>query len=238
MRRALFLFLLFLAGCAASPLDGAIEDVDVVLQGEQHDAASHQRRHRELVEQLVGQGRLAAVVIEMADAGVSTRGLARSATEDEVKAALQWSEAGWPWRSYGPAVMAAVRAAIPVIGANVPRSQSRAAMQDATLDTVLPAAALKAQQDAVRAGHCGVLPESQIAPMTRVQLARDRSMAQTLLREVKPGKTVLLLAGNGHADPDLGVPRHLPAKLRVHIIQLPAEPQRDYCDDFRKERAP
>ncbi|MBC7604552.1 MAG: hypothetical protein H7255_18065, partial [Ramlibacter sp.] len=79
MWRTLFLFWLFLAGCAASPLDGAIEDVDVVLQGEQHDAASHQRRHREPVEQLVGQGRLAAVVIEMADAGVSTRGLARSA---------------------------------------------------------------------------------------------------------------------------------------------------------------
>ena len=43
------------------------------------------------------------------------------------------------------------------------------------------------------------------------QIARDRAMAQTLQQAARPGKTVVLLAGSGHVDPRLGVPRHLPA---------------------------
>ena len=53
-------------------------------------------------------------------------------------------------------------------------------MADGKLDGQLPGPALKAQQQAIRLGHCNMLPESQITPMTRVQIARDISMAQTL----------------------------------------------------------
>ena len=38
---------------------------------------------------------------------------------------LAWDDAGWPWAAYGPAVMAAVRAGVPVLGANRPRSRMR-----------------------------------------------------------------------------------------------------------------
>ena len=96
---------------------------------------------------------------------------------------------------------------------------------------------MKAQQQAVRVGHCGLLPETQIAPMTRVQIARDRAMAQTLAQAAVAGKTAVLLAGAAHVDPALGVPQHLPASLRVDCPGAPASslPKKDYCDDLRRQ---
>jgi uncharacterized iron-regulated protein len=195
---------------------------DIILLGEQHDAAEHQRIHRDVIEALAERGALAAVALEMAPQGGSTAGLPRDATEEAVQAALRWSDASWPWPVYGPAVMAAVRAGVPVLGANLPRSEMRAAMAESQLDALLPGPALKAQQQAIRHGHCDMLPESQIAPMTRIQIARDRAMAQTLAAAVTPGKTVVLLAGGRHVDRGVGVPRHLPPGLRTKVVALRA----------------
>ena len=150
---------------------------DVLLLGEQHDAPDHQRLQREAVAWLASRGQLAALVMEMAERGRSTQGLPRDASEAQAQAALQWDDAAWPWKAYGPVVMAAVGAGVPVLGGNLPRTRMRAAMADATLDQHLPAPALAEQQQAMRDGHCGLLPESQIAPMTRIQIARDASLA-------------------------------------------------------------
>lgn len=223
--------LLLLAACA-SPQGTP----DAILLGEQHDAPAHQDMQRQMIETLAARGALAAVALEMAEQGRSTVGLPRNADEAGVKAALAWDEAGWPWPPYAPAVMAAVRAGVPAIGANLPRSQMRAAMADAALDASVPNNVLQAQRDAVREGHCGLLPDSQIAPMARVQIARDRAMAQAVVQAAVPGKTVVLLAGAGHVDAALGVPRHLPAALRVRAEPLPPEPaKKDYCAELREQ---
>ena len=68
---------------------------------EQHDASGHRRLQRQVVEMLAAQGRLAALALEMAEQGRSTRGLAASASEDDARAALHWSEAGWSWPTPG-----------------------------------------------------------------------------------------------------------------------------------------
>lgn len=233
--------LLALAACA-SP--GAPQSTSpALLIGEQHDAPEHQRFHAQTVQALAARGVLAALALEMAEQGGSTAGLPRDASEQQVRNALRWNDEAWPWAAYGPAAMAAVRAGVPVIGANLPRDGMRAAMSDASLDAALPGPALKAQQQAIRLGHCGLLPETQIGPMTRIQIARDRAMAQTLVAARVPGKTVLLLAGAGHVDPTLGVPQHLPAGFESRSETLPAgvEPQKDYCEDMRRQmgtRAP
>jgi hypothetical protein len=49
--------------------------------------------------------------------------------------------------------------------------------------------------------------------MTRIQIGRDQAMARTAAAAVRPGQTVLLVAGNGHVQRDLGVPLHLPPDL-------------------------
>lgn len=212
---------------------------DIVMLGEQHDAPDHQAMHARVVRTLAARGTLAAVVLEMADHGHSTAGLPAQASEADVRQALGWDDAGWPWAPYRPAVMAAVAAGVPVLGGNLSRPELREARNDTRLEATLPGPALKAQQQAIRQGHCDLLPESQIGPMTRMQIARDRSLADTLAQAAVPGKTVLLLAGGRHVDEHLGVPLHLPSSLRVVAAPLPAAPEKkDYCAELEKQMKP
>ena len=230
---------------------------DVLLIGEQHDASEHQRIEQLMTQALAARQQLAALALEMAEQGRNTAGLPTDASESQVREALGWSSQSWPWDAYGPAIMTAVRAGVPVHGANLPRAQMRASMQEAALDQVLTAQGLKEQQDAVREGHCQLLPESQIAPMTRIQLARDRAMAQTLLSLRQSGKTVLLLAGGGHVRRDIGVPVHLGSQLRVKVLlaragsaattegpefdmvwPTPPLPPKDYCAELKSKPPP
>ena len=196
--------------------------MDVLLLGEQHDAREHQQIHTQVIALLAQRGLLATVALEMADANLTTARLHPSSTEQEAKNALKWNNKSWPWDAYGPAVMTAVRAGVLVVGANLPRDAMRSSMADSTLDGQLPGPALKAQQQQIRIGHCNLLPESQITPMTRVQIAKDRAMAQTIEDVALPGKVVVLLAGNGHVNRQLGVPQHLLATLHAKAVHLRA----------------
>lgn len=196
---------------------------DALLLGEQHDAADHQDIHRQVTATLVARARLAALVVEMADQGRSSRGLARDASEDEVRQRLVWNEKAWAWERYAPAIMAAVRSGLEVAGGNLPRSAMADAMRDATLDRLLAPSLLEQQRQDIRDGHCGLLPEAQIVPMTRIQIARDRSMAHTVLSLAQAGRLVLLLAGSAHVDRSAGVPAHWPSGFRsISVRLLPA----------------
>lgn len=217
------------SAAAATParLD-AVLPADVLLLGEQHSAKAHHDIEQQVIAVLATRGLLAAVALEMSDVGLSTAKLQPRATDEQVRRALHWNDKAWPWAAYGPAVMSAVHAGVPVLGANLPAAQIQASMADRKLDTRLPGPALKAQQQSIRIGHCNLLPENQITPMTRVQIARDIAMADTLGQLVLAGKVVVLLTGSGHADHNLGVPQHLPADLRVKAVRLlaadPADP--------------
>ena len=54
--------------------------------------------------------------------------------------------------------------------------------------------------------------------MTRIQLARDRAMAQTAQEALRPGQTVLLVAGHPHVRRDIGVPQHLPPGQPLRVV--------------------
>lgn len=243
------------AAATAARLD-AVLPTDVLLLGEQHDAAAHQQVAQQVIALLAARGLLAAVALEMADAGNSTAKLHPSSTEQQARSALKWDQDSWPWESYGPAVMTAVRAGVPVLGANLPRAQMPASMADGALDRQLPGPALKAQQQLIRTGHCDLLPESQVTPMTRIQIAKDISMANTLSQAALPGKVVVLLSGSGHADKNLGVPQHLAPSMQAKTILMQAEktssasksmanfdaiwatppvPEVDYCEKFKAQ---
>ena len=251
-----------LAGCAhglrATDLQSRLDawlPTDVLLLGEQHDAPEHQALQQQIVEALAARGVLAAVALEMADSGNSTAALKPDASEKQTRSALRWNQDAWPWAAYGPAVMSAVRAGVPVLGANLPRAQMRSNMADTQLDQRLPDPALKAQQQLIRQGHCDLLPESQITPMTRIQIAKDIRMADTVQEALRPSQVVLLISGSVHADKQLGVPQHLPPALRVKAIRLrsgtgaaggerasfvsvwltPATPDKDYCAGLAKQ---
>ena len=259
----LSLVLLALPGCAlqppSTPADSAWQAElerwpasDALLLGEQHDAPEHQRWEADSVRWLAERGRLAALVIEMAEAGTGTDGLPPDANAAQVYAALRWNEAAWPWERYRAVIMAAVAAGVPVRGGNLPRSRMRAAMQDEALDRHLPPAALALQRNAIEEGHCGLLPTDRVMPMVRIQLARDASMAQAVQQARQEGRTVLLAAGWGHVRRDLGVPTWLPANFNAkvaiaqagqaraaieseanYIHPTPALAPRDHCAELR-----
>lgn len=201
----------------------------VILLGEQHDATAHQQWQAATIGELARLQRLAAVVLEMAPAGGSTEGLARDAGEAQVRQALRWQEKDWAWQRYRGVVMAAVQAGVPVLGGNLPRERMQAAMGDARFDAHLPAAGWQLQREAIRDGHCGLLPEAQWTPMARIQLARDESMAQAVraaaARLRRDGQSVLLVSGRGHSRADVGVPTWLGADLpyKVAVARAPAE---------------
>lgn len=233
----------------------ALLPADVLLIGEQHDAKEHQKIEQQIISILAARGLLAAVMLEMASVGASTDELNPSATEEQTRRALNWNDKRWNWANYEPAVMTAVRAGVPVLGANLPRGQLRESMADRTLDTRLAGPALKAQQQAIRIGHCNLLPEDQIQPMTRIQIAKDITMADTIHQAVLPGKVVVLLAGDGHVDRNLGIPLHLRTDLKAKAVRLhagndsaatpaatfdtvwitPALPDKDYCAELEKK---
>src|SRR3990167_2049741 len=86
------------------------------------------------------------------------------------------------------------------------------------LDALLSPAALERQRQAVRDGHCGLLPEPRVPGMARVQVARDLSMAQTAAAAQRPGKVVLVVAGAAHVKRSLGVPVHLPENMTQKVV--------------------
>lgn len=234
----------------------AAHAASLLIFGETHDQPDQQRQVAQTVEQRAQAGTLAAVVIEMAERPHTTAGLPRDATEAQARAALHWQ--GWEWPDYAAVVMNAVRAGVPVLGGNLPRAQLRAAMQDASLDATLDPATLARIADAVRIGHCDLLPAAQLPGMVRVQIARDRAIAEVAAaaaRAAPADATVLLLTGAQHAARDRGVPRQLAGidpTLPVHVVLfgeptpgLQADehraavvtPQPDHCESLRRQLA-
>ncbi len=227
----------------------------VILLGEQHDADAHQGLQAAVVNRLGAQGRLAAVVLEMAEQGRDTRGLPRQASEALVQERLQWNANAWPWSRYRPVVMAAVRIGVPVVGGNLPRSAMDEAMSDPSRDGALDPAAHNRQTEDIRLSHCGLLPESQLPGMVRIQIARDQAMAGTVAGLLQPGRSVVLIAGARHVARDLGVPRHWSPALQsqAHVVLMqagentgespaeaadvvwatPALPEKDHCAELR-----
>lgn len=211
------------AARGAPVADAGWPQADLLLLGERHDALAHQRLGAQVAAQLAGQGRLAALALEMADQGRQAVGLPREADEAAVRDALAWNEAGWPWAAYGPIAMAAVRAGVAVHGANLPRGAMGEAMREAALDAAVPDAVRGRLEADLRDGHCGLLPASQLPGMTRIQIARDRAMAETLRGLARPGRVVLLVAGANHVDATRGVPLHLAGSgLTLRTVRLGA----------------
>lgn len=227
----------------------------VILFGEQHDAPEHQELVRINVERLISANQLSALALEMVEEGLSTEGIDAHSDETTVRNTLKWNEAGWPWQRYGPLVMQAVRTGVPVVGANLPRAEMHAVMQDETWDQKVPQAILVHTQDSMVTDHCGLLPASQAPAMARIQIARNDRMALTVNRLRQKDKTVFLLAGSEHVKKDRGIPIMMTTEASAHVQvvwmqatmneikeplladvvwQTPPIPFKDYCAELAR----
>jgi len=227
-----------------------------VLVGEKHDNPDHHALQLWLLRALQGQRVQGSLLLEMLQPE-------QQALVDKVQGqplpadlpkALAWQE-GWDWQLYGPIVREALQQRVPLLAANLsPGEMRQAYRQPASLTGERSnAPAVKAALlEQVRAGHCGMLPESQLPAMLAVQQQRDRRMAERLLSAPQPA---LLFAGAYHVRKDLGIPLHLAdlgASGESEVLLLAevgeqvepgeadyvwytaATPAQDYCAQFRQ----
>lgn len=201
---------------AANPL-GEVE-AEIYLLGEVHDNPAHHVVQAEAVAAIAP----AALVFEMLTPAQAGR-VSGKALDDPDRLAddLDWAASGWPdFAMYAPIFAAAEGAA--VYGAEVPRDETRKAMQIGVprafgpgaeryglgldLDTDVLAERLNLQMDA----HCGALPLELLPDMVELQRLRDAVLARAALTALdETGGPVAVITGNGHARRDWGVPSYL-----------------------------
>lgn len=197
-----------------------------VLLGETHDSADAHLAQAWLLGLMTEAGRRPAVVWEMLDSG-QAQPLADFLAGDDPRAetlgeAIAWADSGWPdWALYQPIAEQALAAGLPMLTGNLPVTTVRAIASDGPeavlgadgleprgLDRTFPEPLRAALSDEILRGHCGMLPESAVAPMIDAQRARDGEMARAMIAGAAlPGTDgAVLIAGNGHVRADRGVP--------------------------------
>ncbi len=223
-----------LSGKVWSPAEGKLIGVDetlarlsrskFVILGESHDNPDHHRFQALLVEVMARKGRKPAIAFEMMDrdqqGAIDVHFALNPRDAYGLDEAVGWSKRGWPaWPHYAQIVQAALQFDLPVLAANLPRALTKQSSQPGglgpewvrlDLDSPMPAPLQEAMKRDIERGHCGMLPESAVAPMLRSQRARDGAMALTLAEAVEKGADgAVLIAGAGHARKDYAAPWHL-----------------------------
>lgn len=228
-----------------------------VLIGEQHDNPDHHALQLWLLQALAERRATGAVLLEMLNpdqqAAVERVQQADRLPED-LPAALAWQK-GWDWSLYGDLLRWSLQQPAPLLAANLDRNEITEIYKtrpglEGHLSTAKPLQARMTEQ--IKTSHCGLLPDSQLPAMLRVQQHRDRRMAERLLAAPAPA---ILLAGNYHVRRDFGVPLHvadlapeqrlqvlvlaeagssLPAEAADYIWYTAAQPSKDHCASLRK----
>lgn len=190
---------------------------DFVMLGEKHDNPDHHR----LQGRLIGALRPPAVAFEMLDhqdpVGLATDPAA-------LAEAVAWDKSGWPaFAIYEPVFAAAYGAGSKVVPAHPTRAEVKSVMAggfEALPEEARAGLALdRALSDGERAslsqeivdGHCGQANEMVVEMMIRAQVLKDAWMGRAV---AGAGKGAVLVAGNGHARGDRGVPHYLDGEVR------------------------
>lgn len=193
---------------------------EIVLLGEVHDNAEGHRLRQQALTDAVEQGWRPAIAMEQFDREKQPDlDLARQRCgqdADCVIAAAASEKSTWNWAYYRPVIQLALRHDLPLLAANLSRSDAsrvvregyaavfdKTAIHTVKLDRPLPEDLVREQTAAIQDGHCNRLPAQIIPGMVQAQVARDLVMSKTLLPYQK--RSVVLLAGNGHTRRDIGV---------------------------------
>lgn len=218
-----------------------------VLLGEKHDNPDHHRLQARVLAAMVAAGRKPTLAFEMLETDrqeALDRFLAGAATSEGLGAAVGWAASGWPpWADYEPIAKVALGAHLGIVAANLPHAKARAVVHEGMaafdpaslarlgLDQPLAAADEAALEQEMRDSHCGMLPESRVAPMALAQRARDATMAERMVSADRDDGAVLV-AGAGHVHRERGVPLYLRARRKdASILTIAfAEADRETTD--------
>ena len=210
----------------------------IVLLGEVHDNPVQQRLRLEVLRRAFEAGWRPAIAMEQFDreqqVDIERARMERPLDADYLidKAARQHGKSmnGWNWEYYRPYVALALQYGVPLLAANLSRHDAQkiielgysAVFDDSMehqlgLDRQRPSL-LAAQENEIDLGHCHALPREQLPAMARAQVARDAVMAEVLREHAAQG--VVLLAGDGHARQDIGVPTWFDPPTRARVFTV------------------
>lgn len=210
------LFIWLVVACAPASAQSTI-----YLLGEVHDNPNvHAERFR-LIETLITKEFRPVIAMEQFDR--QNQGLLSQAMNSCKNADCVINKAGgagWEWNFYKPTIEIALKLQLPIIAANLSSADameiarngfgaalSNETIRDFNLDMPLDSELFQKQKIAIDSGHCYTLPESAFKGMVNAQVARDVWMARTIRENSANG--LILMAGNGHIQKDIGVFRWL-----------------------------
>lgn len=221
----------------AAALDMA-PDADIVLLGEIHDNPLHHQGQGDLIRQVQPK----AVVFEMLSPAQAAK-LNATPREDMAKVAARigWASSNWPdFELYQPVFEALEQ--IPAVGAAAPKADVRRAFSEGAaavfgedaaefgLDQAVPEIQLSFRKDMQFTAHCEAMPLNMMGGMIEAQRLRDATLARATLDALKTyGAPVVLIAGNGHARIDWGIPAMIAVAkpdltvFSVGFVEAPAE---------------
>jgi uncharacterized iron-regulated protein len=228
------------SGCTStiamrSDWESRLQDSAVVLLGEVHDNPELHRLRLNALRRAFVAGWRPVIAMEQFDREhqVDIERARREKPDDpqHVIDLAAPAAGGWSWDLYRPVVALALEYNLPLIAANLSRSDAEKVAQDgyaavfdsttrATwgLDQGIAPDWQAAQEREIDQGHCHSLPKTILPALARAQLARDAVMAAILQAHAPEG--VVLLAGNGHVRRDIGVPRWFGPALRARAFSV------------------
>jgi uncharacterized iron-regulated protein len=221
-----------------------VRNARIVLLGEKHDNPEHHRLQLRLLRELIDSGRRPALVMEQFDREHQTaldaeRARARH-TVDSIMEAGGLKRGGWDVEGYRPLIALALEHALPLVAANVSRTDARAIVRE-PLRAALPAVDATVEKRLavdIERGHCGrAIEPTLLAGMVAAQRARDVAMAQALARYAATPDGAVLIAGSGHVQADRGVPLYLPTRPLVVAFVETDRDQSSERDDLLDEPA-
>lgn len=210
---------LALAACTSpEQVRGGSPAPNIQLLGEVHDSAAGHASRLDLLRARLASGWRPAIAMEQFDTSQqATLDAAMRDCEnaDCVVTRVVPDASGWDWGYYKPVIALALEFHLPLYAANLSRADATKVIKQGfaaaltpdviaryQLDT-LPDDVLRPQENEVREGHCGMLPEAMVPAMAKAQIARDVVMAETL--RTHAGNGIVLIAGNGHTRGDIAV---------------------------------
>jgi uncharacterized iron-regulated protein len=193
----------------------------VLLLGEVHDNAMQHALRIAAFQKLLNTGARPALLMEQFDREHQGAIDSLRASPDPIDATAVISagagSSSWNWTFYRPFIDLALTYNLPILAANVSRTEGRRVMSQGLaasgFEAAVPPDISNALGSAIEASHCGMLDGATAQRMVPVQVARDQFMARLI--EANAARGVVLLAGNGHVRKDVGVPRWLSAATRA-----------------------
>src|SRR5262252_3135042 len=211
-------------GSVPFPWEDRLRGDTIVLLGEVHDNPVQHGLRLEVLRRAFEAGWRPAIAMEQFDrehqADIERARMERPLDAGYLieKAATEHGQPinGWNWEYYRPYVALALQYGVPLLAANLSRHDAQklielgySAVFDDSMEQLLGLdrqrpSLLEAQEHEIDRGHCHALPTELLPAMARAQLARDAVMAEVVREHAAEG--VVLLAGDGHARRDIGVP--------------------------------